>query len=302
MGALTIKQIENLKARAKPFQVADGEGLVLEVRPRGQKAWLYRYRLYGRQEKLSVGTYPDVSLADAREAHGDAKKLVKAKKSPAQVKQEDKRRLSDDLQTVSGLAKAYFEDHVDKLTSAKRGRYYVEDKILPVIGRKFLEEVTPGDCIAIVQKIKRAGAPAVARKVLEQLRGLFGYAVDHHLMTVNPAAQVRATKIIGKKESRSRALSGDEIRRYLSAVEGLPTSQANRLAFRIILLTLCRKGELVKARKEQVDLKRGEWFLPVEREDFELVLLAPGFVVSGRKATGQVLLLNSRSGQEHARQ
>ena len=157
MGALTIKQIENLKARAKPFQVADGEGLVLEVRPSGQRAWLYRYRLYGRQEKLSVGTYPDVSLADAREAHGDAKKLVKAKKSPAQVKQEDKRRLSDDLQTVSGLAKAYLEDHVDKLTSAKRGRYYVEDKILPVIGRKFLEEVTPGDCIAIVQKIDRPG-------------------------------------------------------------------------------------------------------------------------------------------------
>ena len=264
MGALTDTKLRNLKPRRKPYQVADGEGLVLEVRPSGQKAWLYRYRLYGRPEKLSVGTYPDVSLADAREVHGDAKRLVKAKKSPAQAKQEDKRRLSDDLQTVSGLAKAYLEDHVDKLTSAKRGRYYVEDKILPVIGRKFLEEVTPGDCIAIVQKIKRAGAPAVARKVLEQLRGLFGYAVDHHLMTVNPAAQVRATKIIGKKESRSRSLSGDEIRRYLKAVEDLPTSQANRLAFKIILLTLCRKGELVKAQKEHVDLKRGEWFLPAE--------------------------------------
>ena len=264
MGALTDTKLRNLKPRQKPYQVADGEGLVLEIRPSGQKAWLYRYRLYGRQEKLSIGSYPDVSLADAREAHGDAKKLVKAKKSPAQVKQEDKRRLSDDLQTVSGLAKAYLEDHVDKLTSAERGRDYVEDKILPVIGRKFLEEVTPGDCIAIVQKIKRAGAPAVARKVLEQLRGLFGYAVDHHLMTVNPAAQVRATKIIGKKESRSRTLNGDEIRRYLKAVDTLPTSQANRLAFKLILLTLCRKGELVKARKEHVDLKRGEWFLPAE--------------------------------------
>jgi integrase len=100
--------------------------------------------------------------------------------------------------------------------------------------------------------------------VLEQLRGLFGYAVDHHLLTVNPAAQVRATKIIGRKESRARALSGDEIRRYLAAVEALPTSQANRIAFRLILLTLCRKGELVKARKEHLDLKRGEWLLPPE--------------------------------------
>jgi integrase len=264
MGALTDTKIRNLKARAKPYQVADGEGLVLEVRPSGQKAWLFRYRLYGRQEKLSIGSYPDVTLAKARAAHARAKELVAAKKSPAQAKQEDKRRLSDDLQTVSGLAKAYLEDHVDKLASAERLREYVETKIAPTIGRKFLEEVTPGDCIAIVQKIKRAGAPAVARKVLEQLRGLFGYAVDHHLLTVNPAAQVRATKIIGRKESRARALSADEIRRYLAAVEALPTSQANRIAFRLILLTLCRKGELIKARKEHLDLKRGEWLLPPE--------------------------------------
>jgi len=264
MGALTDTKLRNLKPRAKAYQVADGEGLVLEVRPSGQKAWLYRYRLYGRQEKLSIGSYPDVTLAKARRAHGRAKELVAANKSPAQTKQEEKRRLSDDLQTVSGLAKAYLEDHVDKLASAPRLREYVEDKIVPVIGRKFLEEVTPSDCIAIVQKVKRAGAPAVARKVLEQLRGLFGYAVDHHLLTVNPAAQVRAAAIIGRKESRARALSGEEVRRYLAAVEALPTSQANRIAFRLILLTLCRKGELIKARREHLDLKRGEWVIPAE--------------------------------------
>lgn len=262
MGALTDTRIRHLKPRAKAYQVADGEGLVLEVRPNGQKSWLYRYRLWGRAEKLSLGSYPDITLAKAREDHGDAKKLVAAKKSPTQLKQEEKRRLSDDLQTVSGLAKVYLTDYVDTLDSAKRGRHYIEKKIVPVIGRKFLHEVTPSDCIAIVEKIKRDGAPAVARKVLEQLRGLFGYAVDRHLLTLNPAAQVRASKIIGAQESRARVLAGDEIRGYLDAVETLPTSQANRIAFKLILLTLCRKGELVKAKREHVDFDRGEWIIP----------------------------------------
>jgi integrase len=264
MGALTDIKLRNLKPRARPYQVADGEGLVIEVRPNGQKAWLYRYRLYSRQEKLSIGSYPDTTLAEARDAHKAARKTVGAKKSPAQLKQEEKRRYSDDLETVSGLAKAYLADHIDKLVSAKRGRYYIEKKILPVIGRKFLENVTPRDCTAIVEKIKKDGAPAVARKVLEQLRGLFGYAVDRHLLTLNPAAQVRAAKIIGRSESRSRVLSAEEIRRYLTHIAELPTSQANRIAYRLILLSLVRKGELIKARQSDVHLESGEWVLHPE--------------------------------------
>ena len=264
MGALTDVQVKNLKPRAKAYQVADGEGLVLEVRPSGQKAWLYRYRFFGRQEKLALGTYPDTTLGKAREGKVAAQKLLAEKKSPAQEKQEEKRRYSDDLSTVSGLAEAYLTHHVDKLDSAKRARHYVEKKIVPAIGRKFLGEVTPFDCVAIVERIKHAGAPAVARKVLEQLRGLFGYAVDRHLLTMNPAAQVSALRIIGPRASRERVLSPEEMRRYFTAVDTLPTSQANRIAFRLILLTLCRKGELIKARREHVNFERGEWYLPPE--------------------------------------
>lgn len=215
MGSLTDIKIRNLKPQQKSYQVADGDGLTLEVRRSGQKAWLYRYRVHGRQEKLSLGGYPEISLARARELHFDARKQVAEGKSPAKNKREEKQRLSDDLQTVRGLAKAYIEDHVSKLASAKRAQAYIEQKILPVIGGHFLHEVTPADCVAIVEKIKRGGAPAVARKVLEHLRGLFGYAVDHHLLTVNPAAQVRAARIIGSKAPRARALSSNEIGRFL---------------------------------------------------------------------------------------
>ena len=262
MSALTDTTIRNLKPRATAYQVADGRGLVLEVRPTGQKAWLYRYRLFGRVEKLSIGTYSDVSLAEARDRHFEARKLVAAGKSPSQLKQAEKHRLSDELQTVRGLAKAYIADHLAPLASASRSRDYVENEVLPTIGGKFLHEVTPSDCIAIVECIKQRGAPSVARKVLEQLRSLFAYAVDRCLITINPAAQVRAAKIIGVQTSRSRLLRADEIRRFLTAAETFPTSQSNRIAFKLILLTLCRKGELVKARWEHVDFDRAEWHIP----------------------------------------
>lgn len=262
MGALTDTRIRNLKPRATAYQVADGDGLVLEVRPSGQKAWLYRYRLLGRQEKLSLGSYPELSLAETRKRHFEARQFVAEGKSPARTKQEEKRRLSDDLQTVRGLAKAYISDHLSKLVSGHKTEGYLRKHIVPNIGNKFLSEVTPGDCIAIAQRIKRGGAPTVAHKVLEQLRGLFGFAIDRHLLTVNPAAQVRAAKIVGPRTSRDRVLRTQEVKRFLEAVEKFPTAQANRLAFRLILLTLCRKGELVKARWEDVDLERNEWRIP----------------------------------------
>jgi len=262
MGALTDTRIRNLKPREKAYQVADDHGLVLEVRPVGQKAWLYRYRLYGKQEKFSIGSYPALSLAEARRAHLDARKLVMAGRSPAQSKQAERLRLSDDLQIVRGLAKAYIEDHLTGLASAKNATAWIEKHILPHIGGKFLHEVSPADCIAIVERIKRRGAPAVARKVLEQLRGIFGYAVDRHLITLNPAAQVRAAKIIGTKGSRDRVLNAAEIKQLFEAVESFPTSPSNRIAYKLILLTLCRKGELVKAAWEHVDLERGEWRIP----------------------------------------
>lgn len=259
---LTDTTLRNLKPREKAYQVADGNGLVLEVRPLGQKAWLYRYRLYGKQEKLSLGRYPAVSLADARKAHLDARKLVMVGKSPAQAKQAERLRLSDDLQTVRGLAKAYIADHLAGLACEQNATRWIEKHILPHLGGKFLHEVTPADCVAIVERIKRKGAPAVARKVLEQLRGIFGYAVDRHLLTLNPAAQVRAARIIGSKKSREHVLGPVEIKRLFEACEAFPTSPSNRLAFKLILLTLCRKGELVKAAWEHVDLERGEWRIP----------------------------------------
>lgn len=264
MGVLTDLQVRNLKSRAKAYQVADGEGLVLEVRPTGQKAWLYRYRFFGRPEKLSLGSYPEVSIAKARDGKIEAQQLLAEKKSPAHVKQADKRKYAHELSTVAGLAAAYMTHHSDTLASAARARMYIEKKILPAIGRRFIDEITPADCVAIVEKVKHAGAPAVARKVLEHMRGIFGYAVDRHLITMNPAAQVSAVRIIGPRSSRERVLSREEIARYLQAVETLPTSQANRIALRLILLTLCRKGELIKARKEHVDLDRGEWVIPTE--------------------------------------
>jgi integrase len=264
MGALTDVKLRSLKPRTTAYQVADGDGLVVEVRSSGQKAWLYRYRLFGRAEKLSLGSYPAVSLAEARDKHFEARRLVAAGKSPAHSKQAEKRRLADDLQTMRGLAKAYIADHVERLASGTRARHYIEKEILPTVGSKFLHEVTPGDCIVITERIRQRGAPSVARKVLEQLRGLFGYAVDRHLLSINPASQIRASRIVGTKPSRSRALTGLEIRQFLTAAESFPTSQGNRIAFRLILLTLCRKGELVKARWEEVDLDRGEWRVPTD--------------------------------------
>jgi len=255
-------KLRSLKASSTPYQLADGGGLYIEVLPSGKKVWRMRYRLHGRQERVTLGAYPHYSLRDARDWREEVHKQVAKGVSPARAKQAAKVALGD---TVGAFYRHWIEEVVPR--NNKRPEVtarMVEKDILPAIGKMPLTEVTPLDVLQITDRIKARGADQVALRVRGILKQLFGYAVAQHRMTSNPAAAVDA-KYIATARARDVVLEPKEIGQLFRGIYASDLKRTYKLALHLLMITLVRKGELIGARWDEVNLDQGEWFIPGER-------------------------------------
>ncbi len=261
--ALTDTTLKALKPRDKPYTLADERGLYVEVFPTGGVIWRFRYRINGRQEKLTLGRYPALTLKNARLRRHEAAQAAAMGTSPAQQKQLAKVAAADET-TVADFGERFFREIVAKdrqnLTSPLR---YFDKSIVPAIGTKAVRDVTTEDVRAIIWKKKDEGFDAAAGEIRGLLKRLFDYALTAGLATTNP---VRALPMrhVHKAKSRERALSGDEIRKFLTAAFESNIRRQFKIGLHLILLTMVRKSELLLARWEHVHFEQAEWHIPAE--------------------------------------
>lgn len=259
--ALTDAAIKAIETPAKRTQIADGSGLSLDVLPSGKKSWIYRYRLNGAYGRVTLGRYPDLSLKAARKKRDELAGQVAIGKDPARSRKSGG--FSGDS-TVEEFAERYYaEQVVTRWKNPTQIRRYLDSEIFPVLGRKTLSTLTALDIQALVYRKRDQGRVMSAMQLRGLLKRMFDYAIELQLVAVNPAAMV-ATRYIGRARSRSRVLTPKEIRLYLRTIYQSNIRRQFKLALHILLLTLCRKSELLLARWEHVNLDRGEWLIPVE--------------------------------------
>jgi integrase len=261
--ALTETALKALKPRDKPYTQADDRGLYVEVFPTGGKVWRYRYRINGRQEKLTLGKYPALTLKNARIKRDDAAQAAAMGTSPAQQKQLAKVAAAD-ATTVTEFGDRFFREIVAKdrqnLTSPRR---YFDKAILPAIGTKPVRDVTTEDVRSIIWRKKDEGFDAAAGEIRGVLKRLFDYALTCGLATTNPVLAL-PMRHVHKAKSRERALSPDEVRVFLTAAFESNIRRQFKIGLHLILLTMVRKSELLLARWEHVDFEQAEWHVPAE--------------------------------------
>jgi hypothetical protein len=196
--ALTDIKVKSLIAKPKAYQVADSEGLYIDVLPSGLKVWRMRYRLNGasgKHEKVTIGHYPDIGLAEARLKRSEYKRMVKEGLSPAKVKQ-DKKMAARDSDTLKDFALAWYQNIVLPNNKQPRNTERVLNKdILPVIGHKRIQDVTQTDVLRVTDNIKNRGADTAALLARNILKRLFEYAISREKVTFNPAAAIQAQYI-----------------------------------------------------------------------------------------------------------
>ncbi|MBK1717461.1 tyrosine-type recombinase/integrase [Thiocystis violacea] len=294
--ALTDTKLRKLKSRDKPYQVPDEDGLFVEIMPGGSMPWRYRYRLAGKQPKATLGEYPAYSLGEARQWRDDCAALVKRGLSPMALKRGDpipedakpeakemahafirnwclkavqkvkaKAAEAKAADTVEPFAWRWYRDVVEPNNSNPRNiKRVLEKDVIPAIGIRPITDVTIDDVLLITDAIKARGSDQMALQTRNVLKRLFAYAIARGKTTFNPAAAVEA-KYIATARSRDVALTSDETGRLLRAIYVSSMNRANKLGLHLLILCMVRKGELIGARWEEVDLDKAEWLIPGER-------------------------------------
>jgi integrase len=284
---LTDTRIKALQPKAARYPVSDGSGLILEVMPSGSKIWRFRYSLHGkRQPTVTIGDYPALSLTTARERARSYAKIVADGVSPVADARKDRGAVKS-LDSVKEFGAFWFEQQMmDKSADYQRTtKRALEKDVYPSIGRKPVSEVTPGDVLAICDRIKNRGAPKMALHTRNVIKRMYEYAIARQLTTTNPAHVIPA-RFIATQASRDRVLSPDEVGHVLRAVYASSIRRPLKLAIHLLVLTMVRKSELIEATWDEFDLDAGLWRIPAVRmkKDREhWVYLAPQAVTMLRE-------------------
>jgi integrase len=263
---LNDTQIRAIKPRETRFSVADGNGLVLEILPTGKKVWRFRYSLHGaRQPLVTIGDYGKVSLKVAREKARKYAEIVASGVSPVAVARQE-RGADKRVDTLREGIELYLEAEIAGKSEQyqRTTRRALTKDVLPAIGNKPASEVTPGDVLAICDRIKARGAPKMALHTRNVIKRLYEYLCARQLASTNPA-QVIPARFIATAESRTRVLAPDEIGTMLRSIYASDIRRPLKLALHLLVLTMVRKSELIEATWPEFDLDSAVWRIPAAR-------------------------------------
>jgi integrase len=264
---LTEMKIRNAKPSGKNCKLNDGDGLYLLVHVNGSKYWQFRYTFAGKSKVLSIGKYPVVSLSEARERKSDAQRLLRDSIDPSAHKQQQKSILAyQHKNTFMAVAKEWHERNTSVWTPRHAFQTWrrLEMHILPDLGRRPVSEIKPLDVLAVLQKVESKGVTDLCVRVLWICSSVFRYAVITGRAEHNPALNLKGA-LKPYKESHYPSLRAREIPDFLNTMEALDTCDVNKIAFKILLLTALRTGELRHGRWEDIDFHAREWRVPAEK-------------------------------------
>ncbi|AOV98191.1 integrase [Edwardsiella hoshinae] len=265
--ALTARQVEAAKPKEKDYKLSDERGLFLLVTPAGKRYWRMKYRIAGKEKKLSIGVYPDVSLADARVKRDEARKVIADGGDPSEKKQLEKR--AKKIATVNTFRALAAEWHQHKSLSwsesyAESVMEALEKDILPYVGHRPVAEIPPLELLEVLRLIEKRGSLEKLRKVRQYCNQIFRYAIATGRATANPAAELTSTLTAPRAEHFPH-LQSSELPAFLVSLTGYHGSCITRMATRLLLLTGVRTIELRAAEWQEFDLENALWTIPENR-------------------------------------
>lgn len=258
---------------------ADSGGLYLEVTPAGAKLWRWKYRYSGKEKRLALGAYPDVSLKQARLDRDAARALLDRGTDPVQARKDDKAAQALRLDTTfEAVARAWWANW-SQARSARHAGYVLrrlEADVFPQIGAKPIGDITAPQLLAMAKKIESRDALDIARRSWQTCGQVFEFALAHGQIERNPAKDVRPGAALKPRQqghyARVDAKELPELLRKIAAYQG---SAYTRMAMQLMALTFVRTGELIGARWEEFDLDAAEWRIPPGRMKMKTPHIVP---------------------------
>jgi integrase len=268
---LSDTKIRGAKKGAKPYKLYDEDGLFLLITPTGGHWWRVRYYWHGREQLLSVGTYPEIPLATARKRRDEVRALVKQGTNPSAARQEQKAARRDaSANTFKPVSVAWLEqtaaarkwttDHTERVNRR------LEVHAWPWLGSKPVASVTEDELVQCLLRVSDRGRIDTAHRLRAEFGSIFHYAKRRKLVPFNPAADLKADTLPRLKVTHNAAIVDPAaLGALLRAIETYPGAYPVRCALKVEALTFVRPGELRLATWSEFDLTAAEWRIPAER-------------------------------------
>jgi integrase len=276
---LTDKAVRAAAPRDKPYKVADSGGLSLHVSAKGHKTWRFKYRVGGKEQLLTLGVYPDLSLAEAREMRNESKKLLRAGHDPRYAAKRAKLiGSSPDAETFEIVARRWHDKQLgrwkpvhpdDVITSLERD-------IFPHLGSMPMTEIDKRTLVAVLRKIEARGAIETARRVKQRVAKIYQFANAEGGDFVNPAADINEALAPVPPAKRYPALVElGAIRTMLADIDRSGSSPVTRFASRFMALTAQRPGMVRTMEWPEIrnvdwgdphaDVSEAHWVVPADK-------------------------------------
>lgn len=266
--ALTDTAIRTAKAGESDRKLADEKGLYLLVTASGSKLWRLKYRVDGKEKKLALGAYPEISLKDARAARDAARKTVQGGSDPAVAKREH--RIARRIATATTFG-AIAEEYILKLEAEKKADVTVGkarwllSKLTPALGTRPIAEITPHELLAVLRVSEKAGHRETARRLRSFASRVFRYAVATARATIDPAQPLAGALVspIAKHHAAiTEAVAFGALLRSIASYSGQPVT---KLALQFSAHVFQRPGEIRQAEWSEIDFDGAVWTIPASR-------------------------------------
>ncbi|EAW4992959.1 tyrosine-type recombinase/integrase [Salmonella enterica] len=291
---LTARQISTAKPTDKPYKLSDGGGLYLLVNPNGSRYWRMKYRYSGKEKLLSIGVYPDVTLAEARDKRTKAKRILAAGDDPSEVKQAE--REAKNLAVNNSFELLALEWHEHKKPNWSSGyaddiMEYLRKDIFPYIGKKAITDIKPITMLSVLKKMEERGVLDKLKKTRQACRQIFTYAIITGRAEFNPVTDL-AGALKTPKQQHFPHLMPTQIGPFIHAVNTYSGSKVTRIATLLLMYTSVRTIELRASEWTEFDLDNDLWQIPKER----MKMRRPHLVPLSRQVKSLLLELKSITG------
>jgi integrase len=265
---LTVFTVEKTKPRDKPYLITDGNGLHLLINTNGSKLWRLRYRFGGKQNMLGLGTFPEVTLAEARQRRDEARRLLAKGIDPSAQRKADKTAATTAAENTFGAAA---EDYIAKLKSENaapstlsKNRWLLQDLAAPLTPRP-LTQITSAEILNILKLVEKSGRRSTAHRLRGSIGSVYRFAIANQKAENDPTYALRGALLKHQEQHRAAITDEHKFGALMSCIDeydGWPTLTA---ALQFIALTFGRPIEVRLMRRAEINWAAEKWSVPAER-------------------------------------
>ena len=260
----------------KPYRITDERGLYLEVSPSGGKYWRFKYRINGKEKRLSLGVYPDVSLKLARERRDSSRKQVAEGIDPSETRKAEKIAQAG-LESFEFVAREWHGKHKRNWSDSHSERTLtrLENDVFPWLGKENIVDITPPRLLQVLRRVENRGALETAHRIHQICGQIFRYAVATGRAERDSAADLKGALPPARPKHHASITEPKKIGELMRSIHSYSGSFVTASALKIAPLLFVRPGELRHAEWSEFDLENAEWRIPAEKMKMRTLHIVP---------------------------